>query len=865
MLVEEVLLAAVADTVVAILAQTFDAEAKLRRLFKREIDTEAPAKLAYQRALVRTYTAFARNYPDLSGYIFTEPFLLKEAAPLLAKVLERDGVRAVDRNANEFAHLWVNTTRHQATALCGSDGKPQPIVIEASRNFLHWLNSELRREPIFQPLFDSRALDQLDHLPEISALLTQLHRDLSKAQKDALVYEPIVNTIANGFVAQSSVSAGGDVVGRDKITTSYFYGSFVKLSDLYLSPAELFKRRQVHRFVGRRQLMSKIDAFINNPSRTSGVFLVEGEAGMGKTALLGHLVQTRGYLHVFGDQFEGETQRLEAVRSLAAQLASRYHLIDYENILFDLAGTNAVLENLLKRAAEQLVAGERIVIVADALDQAGTPPQGVNPFGLPKFLPDGVFIIASQRPVTVRFDCEAERVVESFDASENRSDIREHLAEVASTETIRIQLNNKGYSVEKFVETLAEKSEGNWMYLHYVLDEIENGKRAPLNLDELPTGLTQYYYRYWRTWKHGTHGKGEKAWRDLYAPTLGMIAAAQTALTVEQLVNWAGIPISTDELTDLLEDEWRAFVSVSSDRHGQTVYRFYHASLQRMMRGETEPQALAALDHQGKRLVEGLRTSTLGAHRKIIERLRTQCGGEWIRLVEDDYARRYLVTHLNAIAPDEMFRLVALSDSWAKARFHKEATYVGYLNDLDVAWRFVESKDNWHIGRQIRCALIKSSLAALTQNVSGDLLKLLANSSIWSPQKVLDFVQEVANPWMQLDMIREVLPELPEWAQQQAFEIIGLLPNDFLIESATDIAELIKIMPELKQIPLIQRFVVDTGFIDKCILELTKDADGSPVTQVLKVMAQEPGVALAVADRLEHTRSLSLTLSDAIN
>lgn len=76
-----------------------------------------------------------------------------------------------------------------------------------------------------------------------------------------------------------------------------------------------------------------------------------------------------------------------------------------------------VSERLLRLAANTLTHGEKIVIVCDALDEAGTFPDG-NVFGLPNVLPDGVYFILSQRPVNtklpnveaLRFNLEAQGV-----------------------------------------------------------------------------------------------------------------------------------------------------------------------------------------------------------------------------------------------------------------------------------------------------------------------------------------------------------------------------------------------------------------------------------------------------------------------
>src|SRR5437016_2011006 len=64
-----------------------------------------PATLAYQRALLRAYIAFARAYPDLSKSFFDSHFLSGPAVPELAKQL----TRGESPNAVELARLWANS------------------------------------------------------------------------------------------------------------------------------------------------------------------------------------------------------------------------------------------------------------------------------------------------------------------------------------------------------------------------------------------------------------------------------------------------------------------------------------------------------------------------------------------------------------------------------------------------------------------------------------------------------------------------------------------------------------------------------------------------------------------------------------
>jgi hypothetical protein len=74
------------------------------------------------------------------------------------------------------------------------------------------------------------------------------------------------------------------------------------------------------------------------------------------------------------EQAPGEAGVMRASQSLAAQLVSRHRLEPYasrDTLSPALASAPDFLERLLSQAAEHLTAGEKLVIVVDALDEAG--------------------------------------------------------------------------------------------------------------------------------------------------------------------------------------------------------------------------------------------------------------------------------------------------------------------------------------------------------------------------------------------------------------------------------------------------------------------------------------------------------------
>ena len=73
-----------------------------------------------------------------------------------------------------------------------------------------------------------------------------------------------------------------------------------RLIDAYISPRSVFERLQLDRFVGRTWLVDKVDAFLRDNDR--GYFILEANAGLGKTAFLAYLVRERGYIQLFAEQ-----------------------------------------------------------------------------------------------------------------------------------------------------------------------------------------------------------------------------------------------------------------------------------------------------------------------------------------------------------------------------------------------------------------------------------------------------------------------------------------------------------------------------------------------------------------------------------
>lgn len=783
----EALALAVATAVIQYLVDKADLLENVRGWLKRD-----PASLAYQRALLRAYAAFARSDPALAKSFFDETFLTGAVVPELAKQLTRHE----HASSAELARLWAASLYVDALAEQRAQWATNERIMLACANFLQWLENELKREQVFQPLFDSRALDGLE--AKFDELVRVLTTQRDEAMKRAEQYQPVVNQIARpssvNISDSSNVVVNGDIIGGDKIVRNYFYGNFTSLDDYYISPELVYQRVKIDEFVGREWLVGRIDAFLNDASRASGMFRIEGEAGVGKTAFLAHLVRERGYLHLFAEQVPGDNNVERALLSLGAQLVSRYRLDPYadRNTLPAIAGFSDFVFKLLDLASQRLTAGEKIIVVCDALDEAGNGTNG-NVFGLPATLPDNVYFILSQRPVVVRLDvkCEIHNERVKPDNADNLHDIEDYLRGMAGRPQIAQQLRARNYSDAKFVRVLLDKSSGVWMYLQYVLDKIARGSRHPLELDALPNGLVGYYLAYWGDWRAGRNhrGKGKDEWYGLYLPLLTTLAAAQEPIPLDTLSAWAGVNATQYQVRNLLREQWRAFITEREEQGHAARFILYHASLRDFLTGKVDTNALSSADIN---FIDELRDGTRAAHQRIVANFSERCRGTWTDLIHDeyihhDYACRYLTLHLEGAEQYDIMReLVAWSDAWAKARYDKEESWSGYLTDLERVWSFAEEKEN--VGWQIRCALIESTIHSLAGNISPDLLAQIVETKIWSPARALVHLAQMPSDEDKESGLKKLAPLLPVELMREAFIVANSIQEE--IQKARALREL---------------------------------------------------------------------------
>jgi AAA ATPase domain len=333
-------------------------------------------------------------------------------------------------------------------------------------------------------------------------------------------------------------------------------------------------------FVGRDFIFHAIDELLEDPEFTSGYVLIRGEPGIGKTALLSQLVKTRGYLHHFNIAPQNIRSTAVFLDNICAQLIIRYRL-DHAALPPEATQDSAFLTQVLTEAAEKS-ADRPVVVLVDALDEAEDAglAAAANRLYLPAVLPGKVFFILTSREQTdYRLDVDRRKdLYLRDDDPRNLDDVRTYVRNFVQTHQERMAARITAWNVDAddFVELLAEKSQGNFMYLVHVLDDVRTGELSRQTLDnvrDLPKGLRAYYERHWRTMRDKDQDRFER----IYEPVLRILATVREPVTIAAIREWTRI--DPPRIREVIRD-WRPFLNEVPMETGEPLYRVYHASFQ---------------------------------------------------------------------------------------------------------------------------------------------------------------------------------------------------------------------------------------------------------------------------------------------
>lgn len=477
-------------------------------------------------------------------------------------------------------------------------------------------------------------------------------------------------------------------------------------------------------FVGRKWLLEKLNEWDKGESRLFGII---GGPGFGKSIFAANLRSLAPEKVVAAQFIEWDKTAKYApkqiIKSLAFQLAAR--ISQYRELLID-AVKEADLDNLDESSLFDKLLSEPLAfenpnntywVILDALDEAATQ-DGQNPFvqtlmrnmdQLPKWLK---FIVTSRPDATVVtylkncgiqfFDTDAQ-ILQS-----QHNDMMEYLHE---------ELKECSFN-DGVLKDIIAKSQGMFLYLHFVCQDIKQHKLSAAAISQLPVGIDAIYQQYFDR-QFGNERRQQ--FIQHVRPILCLCGAAFE-------------PLSLDFLTEALKTnlhELRSAINMLGtlvfykSEGGRETFSFVHKSIWDWFGAQADSEF---------RITEAEGNALLAKF--CLGKINSYSFGQIVKDANSEYPLHYVIQHLIKLHSDEgekdIWRLLGDEDSsFVKKQFDCFGNYTIALEELQSAIvyymnMFKDTANNRILPRICRLILTMAS----TANVQGGMVSLLFKDDI---------------------------------------------------------------------------------------------------------------------------------------
>lgn len=339
---------------------------------------------------------------------------------------------------------------------------------------------------------------------------------------------------------------------------------------------ETIINEKVQDFTGRKFVFDAMIRFLlDNPK---GYFVLEAEPGVGKSSIMAMfvLLLKRHCIVHFNSQSQGTVRAEQFLENACTQLIQVFKL-DYPRLPENATRDGNFLSRLLGEVSAKLN-GKKLIFVVDALDEVDLNLQssGSNVLYLPDSLPENVYFIVSKRPESLPMPANHQVFDLMQFSAESLEDVKDNIEKrTSNSSSIQDWINRQNLSREQFVATVVAKSQNNFMYLRYVLNDIDSGKYSDVTLNQLPADLQGYYDKHWTRMEMTIKDKELR----------------RRKLKVVYLLTKIRMPVACDILADFANedaldvqeviDDWEQFLRRSNNTPPD--YSIYHASFQNFL------------------------------------------------------------------------------------------------------------------------------------------------------------------------------------------------------------------------------------------------------------------------------------------
>ena len=408
----------------------------------------------------------------------------------------------------------------------------------------------------------------------------------------------------NMFANYLGYQSAEDFINQNKNRFKKQYHQKEILEKSIVSPYSIiglsnYINEKVLNFTGRKWILDAIEQFMteienNNAKLTDkqikkgGYFWIMGDPGIGKSAIAAHLAKQKNYIAHFNIQSDGITSPKQMWSNLCKQLAIRYQFanINMPNDVYEIA--QLANKYLAWVSENKLSNNERCVVIIDALDEANMTgfPIRTNTLLLPSHLPEKVYFILTSRKdnsIQISFNSLVKQLFIEHNSSENIADIELYLNKMVVTNGIKKYLKKNTLNSAAFIDAMIDKSEGNFMYLYYVLREFEYGRYQNLDISHLPRGLQGYYNEHWKL----IQGQSKNdAWVNYKIPVLTTLTLAKQPLSLTDIKAYSNIK-KLSSISSALHD-WLPFL-----HEYRGLYSIYHSSFNDFLKAKSQIAAEA--------------------------------------------------------------------------------------------------------------------------------------------------------------------------------------------------------------------------------------------------------------------------------